>query len=315
MNLFTQPIVSETPAGRCNIGRILLALIIAAAVVQEVRGDRGAIPFKRHVAVFEPNQRALLAWNGTEQITILTTDLRVSQPTKVLEVMPFPTEPAVTNADIMVFRRAVDLINAKLRAKARHDAEEAMMSRYGGIVPPAAGQITFHERIGAHEVVVAQVLNPVGFVKWVTDYLKRSQVDNPTVPPVLQASVNQYLKEGFGWLVFDVILVENQLQTIEPLQYRFRTSWLYYPIKISQTNQGTTSIQLLVLTPGMLRTFSGIPIERVALRHEPVDLTSAEVRSIHPELDDLLGHRDEVKLRIWWIYGDFQSLNMDLLAR
>jgi hypothetical protein len=73
MNLFAQPIVSETPAGRYSIRRILLALIIAATGVTEVRADRGAIPFKRHVLVFEPNQRALLAWNGTEQITILTT--------------------------------------------------------------------------------------------------------------------------------------------------------------------------------------------------------------------------------------------------
>jgi hypothetical protein len=39
------------------------------------------------------------------------------------------------------------------------------------------------------------------------------------------------------------------------------------------------------------------------------------VRSVDAEIDDLLGRRDDVKLRIWWIQGELQDLNRDLLAR
>jgi hypothetical protein len=291
---------------------LTFALIVSTLAL---RADRGAIPFRAKVTVFEPNQRALIAWNGDEEILVLSTDLRVSKPTKVLEVMPFPTEPTVTNADVAVFQRTVRLINAKLNRMTRADAEELMLTRGGNRSPPPAGQITFHEKIGAHDVVVARVVDPAGFVGWVNDYLKRAQVGSPTIPALLQASVGEYLSEGFIWFAFDVVSPDDRLKTTDALEYRFRTSSLYYPIKISRANQGLTSIQLLVLTQEMLRTFSGIPMERVALRHMPVSLSSTEVRSLHPGIDDLLGRREGVKLRIWWIRGEFQDLSRDLLAR
>ena len=66
------------------------------------------------MTIFEPTQRALIAWNGEEEILILSTDLRASRATKVLEVMPFPAEPRVKKGDVGVFRRAVKLINSKI---------------------------------------------------------------------------------------------------------------------------------------------------------------------------------------------------------
>jgi hypothetical protein len=295
---------------------LLVALLVALiASVEAVRADRGAIPFRAKVTVFEPNQRALVAWNGDEEILVLSTDLRVSQATKVLEVMPFPAEPSVTNADVTVFQRAVDLINAKVQRMTRAEAEELMRTRGGPRSPPPAGEITFHEKIGAHDVAVARVIDPAGFVGWVNDYLKRAQAGNPTIPALLQASVGEYLGEGFTWFAFDVIALDDRLKTTDALEYRFKTPSLYYPIKISRANQGLTSIQLLVLTPTMLGTFSGIPMRRVDLRHMPVSLSSTEVRSLHAGIDDLLGRRDDVKLRIWWIRGTFQDLSRDLLAR
>ena len=285
----------------------MVVVLTAGGVVY---ADRGAIPFNAQVRVFEPNQRALLAWNGEEEILILSTDLRVSQSSKVLEVMPFPAEPVVTNADVAVFGRAVGLINAKLYQAA---AERLASSRSAATA--SAGEITFHEKIGAHDVAVAHVLDPEGFIAWVNDYLRKSQVDNPVIPGPLRATVQQYLNEGYSWFVFDVVSLETRLRSTDALQYRFKSASLYYPIRISRANQGQTSIQLLVLTPTMLRTFSGIPMARVDLRHKPVTLSAAEVRSVHSEIDDLLGHREGVKLRVWWIRGAFQELNQDLLAR
>ena len=87
---------------------------MVVAGVLSVQADRGAIPFQPEVTIFEPTQRALIAWNGEEEILILSTDLRASRATKVLEVMPFPAEPRVKKGDVGVFRRAVKLINSKI---------------------------------------------------------------------------------------------------------------------------------------------------------------------------------------------------------
>ena len=75
------------------------ATIITALALSTAWADRGSIPFKEGVKIFEPNQRALLAWNGEEEILLLSTDLVASESTMVLEVLPLPSEPEVKKGD------------------------------------------------------------------------------------------------------------------------------------------------------------------------------------------------------------------------
>ncbi len=288
-----------------------MLLLVTAGAVQ---ADRGAIPFQPEVTIFEPNQRALIAWNGEEEILLLSTDLRASRATKVLEVMPFPAEPRVKKGDVGVFRRAVKLINSKVIRPQAAKGYAMGLDRASAESPPP-GEITFHERIGAHDVSVARVVSGDGFVEWVNDYLRRASVGNPVIPPRLRSVVQEYIDDGFCWFAFDVISLETRFRTLEALQYRFASSAVFYPVKISRSNQGQTSMELLVLTPRLLGTFTGIPRSQIELRHEPVSLTSAEVRSLDKGMDDLLDHREDVKLRIWRVEGDFASFDRDIIAQ
>ena len=81
--------------------------------------DRGSIPWGNWNAqdmpeIFEPAQNAIIAWNGKEQILLLSTDLKASKPTKVLEVLPLPSEPVVTRGDAATFSKINALINEEL---------------------------------------------------------------------------------------------------------------------------------------------------------------------------------------------------------
>ena len=290
-----------------------MALSLGAA--GSAQADRGAIPFRPEVTIFEPNQRALVAWNGEEEILVLSTDLRASQATKVLEVMPFPAEPQVKKGDVAVFRRAVKLINSKVAPPPPMLAQYTRGTMAATAAAPPPGEITFHERIGAHDVAVARVVSGDGFVEWVNDYLKRASVDNPVIPPRLRRVIQEYLDDGFCWFAFDEVSLESRFRTLEALQYRFESSALFYPVKISRNNRGQTSMELLVLTPELLGRFTGIPRRQIDLRHEPVSLTSSEVRSLDKGMDALLGHRDDVKLRIWRVEGDFDSFDRDIIAQ
>src|SRR5687768_2011865 len=58
------------------------------------------------VSVFEPKQRALILWNGEEEILLLSTDQRSSQRTAVLEVIPLPSEPKVQLGKFETFEKA-----------------------------------------------------------------------------------------------------------------------------------------------------------------------------------------------------------------
>lgn len=290
------------------IGMLILLIVFSAPIVY---ADRGSIPFKPNVKIFEPTQRAMIAWNGKEEILLLSTDLRASESTKVLEVIPLPSEPVVKRGDVEVFKKATALINRKLRqryARALHKGLPKGMER------PPAGEVRFHKKIGAHDISVTHVLDSEGFIDWVEKYLKSVGVQNPMIPEAMKAVVGEYLKEGFLWFVFDVVSLDEAPKTNEAIQYRFKTSFLFYPVKITRTEEGYTSIDLLVLTPKLLSKFPGIPIEQVKLRHVPVSISSKELRSLSEEMDNLLGHHEDVKLRIWQIQGKLSSFKKDLIA-
>jgi hypothetical protein len=269
------------------------------------------MPFKPGVKVFEPNQRAMIAWNGKEEILLLTTDLRASERTRVLEVLPLPSEPVVTEGDMEVFSKATSLINRKLRDAGKKSRALGLE----GEVPPPAGEITFHERIGAHDISVAHVLEPGGFVEWVNTYLNGLGVDNAVIPEALKAVVEEYIEEEFTWFVFDVVELGEEPKTNEAIQYRFKTESLFYPVKITRTDEGWTEIDLLILTPRLLSNFPGISIRDVRLAHDPITISADEVRWLSEEIDDLLGHREDMKLRIWKISGELASFEEDLVAR
>ena len=291
------------------IGILVLLVMLNC---QAAYADRGMIPFKPFVKIFEPTQRAMIAWNGQEEILLLSTDLKASEETKVLEVLPLPSEPIVKKGDVEVFKKATALINKKVKER-RSSLPEGKGLK--GIQEALAGEVTFHEKIGAHDISVTRVLNPTGFIEWVEKYLRSSGVENPSIPEPMKTVVSEYLKEGFSWFVFDVVTLDQIPKTNEAIQYRFKTDFLFYPLKITRTGEGNTSIDALVLTPMLLSNFSGIPSNQVRLRHEPVSISSNELRTLSEEMDDLLGHRDDLKLRIWQIRGKLSSFDKDLIVK
>ncbi len=274
--------------------------------------DRGSIPFRPNITIFEPTQRAMIAWNGEEEILLLATDMKASDSTEVLEVLPLTNEPVVKKGDVETFRKATNLINKKIRE------QNLLISRRNGGKERGsepAGEITFHKKIGAHDISVAHVLNKDGFVKWVEKYLDSLGVKNPEIPEGLKKVVGEYLEEKFTWFVFDVVSLDEELKTNDAIQYRFKTDFLFYPVKIMNTEEGYTSMELLVLTPELLRHFPGIPLEKIELQHQPISITSSELSELNEEMDELLGHKDDMKLRIWNIEGMISSFTKDLIAR
>jgi hypothetical protein len=213
---------------------------------------------------------------------------------------------------VEVFAKATALINRKL-------AEKEMATRgakgVDGEEEKPAGEITFHEKIGSHDISVIHVLDQTGFVAWVDGYLDSAGVRNPEIPGPLKQVVTEYLTEGFAWFVFDVVSLDKEPKTNEAVQYRFKTDHLYYPLKITRTETGFTEIDLLVLTPRLLNVFSGISHTEITLPHEPVTLTGIELWSLNREMHELLGKPKEARLRIWKLRGELASFEKDLLAK
>jgi len=271
--------------------------------------DRGMIPVNPNARIFEPIQRAMIAWNGKEEILLLSTDVSASESTIVLEVLPLPSEPKVKKGTLETFQKAVALINSKLQKPKTLSRGEAE----AGIKAPG-GEVTFHKKIGAHDISVTHLLNAESFVDWVRDYLKSLGIEKDVISGEMKGLINEYIENDFVWFVFDVISLSEETVTNEPIQYHFGTERLFYPLRITSTGEGDTSIELLILTPRLLRNFPGLPITRVRLKHDPITITNNELKMLNEDMYDLLGYLERLKLRIWEIKGDLKSFNSDLIA-
>ncbi len=290
-----------------------LLAVVGFLCMHPAIADTGFVPFDPDAQVFEPNQRAMIAWNGTQEILLLTTDLKASKETKVLEVLPLPSEPKVKKGDIEVFRRAVSLINAKRRRPQYFYGRSLSAGPTAAESSRPAGEVTFHKKIGAHDISVTHVLNKGGFVSWVEKYLKSAGVGNPTVPEPMKKVVGEYLRDGFAWFVFDVVELDDRLKTKEAIAYRFKTDTLFYPLKITSTGKGKSTVDLVVLTerPVLLKSYSGT----FRLRHALITINSEEAHTISGDMASLFPDVSKMTLRIWRLEGLLSAFDKDLIAQ
>jgi hypothetical protein len=273
--------------------------------------DRGLMPFNPNVKIFEPNQRAMIAWDGHEEILLLSTDLSASDSTMVLEVIPLPSEPDVKKGDIETFHRAITLINSRIRVLTA--TRNGKLSKE--MVPTLAGEVTFHERIGAHDISVTHLLDAKGFVDWVKLYLRSLDIEQDIISEQMNKLIEEYIADEFMWFVFDVISLGEETVTNEPIQYSFTTKSLFYPLKITNTGEGHTSIELIILTPRLLSRFPDLPLDRIHLEHDPITINNDELMFLDEDMYELLGDYETMRLRIWKIEGELRSFDRDLIAR
>jgi hypothetical protein len=286
--------------------KLTAALLLVWAAASDA--DRGLVPLGPGVQVFEPVQQALVAWDGQEELLLLTTDVHASAEAEVLEFLPLPSEPAVEQGDRELLRRATSLINQRLMES--HTGRRS----YEGKGRPA-GEVTFEGRIGVHQITVAKVLHASAFTNWAERALGKGKPEGFVLPPSVLRGVEQYVADGCRWFVFDLISAGENRASTDALQYRFASKTLYYPLRATSTASGRSTIRLLVLTPKLLRDFSGWPAESVRLLHPPVRLSPWDLEVLGGGLPEFFQGCEDLHLRIWEIEGDLSDFDRDLLAR
>ena len=312
--------------------RITALVVMVLGVAGAVHGDGGMIPFTKDVRVYEPSQRAVIAWNGQEEILILSTDTYASTPTKGLEVIPLRTEPAVKKADPGIFAKATRLIESKLAERRRPIWPSPSGMAPGGAplsAPSPAGEITLHERIGRHDIAVTHVLDEDGFSAWAEEHLRTQGVDTPAIPARIRIAIQGYLKKEFTWFVYDVIDLETTVRTNDPIQLCFKSDCVFYPLVITQTENRKVDIQVLLLTSRFLESYPELPRSNIRLLGQEGDteqsiedatvvLVRQQTQELSPDIDALFGEADGIKLRAWNLIPEQQMRGRfihDLVAR
>jgi len=125
--------------------------------------------------------------------------------------------------------------------------------------------------------------------------------------------VGDYLRDRFEWFVFDVVELGTELKTKEAIQYRFPTRMLYYPLRITRSQEGDTHVRLLVLSPDLVR-LPDLGNVRLQVKHEPILVSPEDVRSLGNEgITEMLKERT-CQLRIWEVSGRLSAFKKDILT-
>ncbi len=289
---------------------IWIMLVFLILQINSAYADRGSIPFFSDAKIFEPNQRAVIGWNGTEEVLLLSTELFSNKATKILEVIPLPAEPKVTRGDIKVFAALTTIINKEIAQNSTTNSRSKGNYESGISLPT----VTFHEKIGAHDISVIHAANAENFTSWVEDYLKANGAEQIVIPNSLKAAVIDYINDGYLWFVFDIVDVDTKVKTNDVIQYRFASKSLYYPLRITKTETGSTEVDLMIVTDRLLSNFPGISVKDITLQHRPVKLKAAQLAAINDELYRLFSPDRQIRIRMWHIEGDLASFQQDLIA-
>ncbi|MBS7623791.1 DUF2330 domain-containing protein [Candidatus Bathyarchaeota archaeon] len=218
---------------------VMLFLLSAVTFCATVtRADRCVLP-TGDADVYGPGQKAIVAWNGEAECLILSTDLYASGDTRVLEVLPLPSKPDVEEGGFESFEAIQNLMMKNL-------------PRAAGAEDKARLDIMFHERIGAHDVTVVRATSAEDLSRFIADYARGMNIPQPGIVERTRQILTDYLERGFNYWVFDLVNLQSDTRSLEPIIYKFQTQSLYYPLKVSSTAKGSTEILLYLITPGKL---------------------------------------------------------------
>jgi len=278
--------------------------------------DGGMVVWPPTIHLDQFAQNAIVAWNGNEEIIMLSIDIESSANATVLRVIPLPSNPSgIKEGSFESFERLIEIMNKKIKESRDKNLG---FGRKEAQTPSAGIEITFQKRIGAHDVTVVKVNDLDYFLDWIKDFAENKGFEQKEISSKFKEGIANYLKKNIKYFVFDVIEAGQEKESIKPLIYSFKNNFLYYPILISgisEISESRVNINLFLITEKQVK-FADIPYSY----HDyhwfndygyPIELTKKELEEISKDLADLF--EEEVQVRKVSIYAKLNDLERDLM--
>jgi len=192
--------------------------------------DMGMVIWPPHVRLDQSAQNAIVAWDGQEEIIILSVDVKSDAKAIALRILPLPSNPTkIKEGSFDSFEKLVEIMNQKIDVI----RDEFQMLGKAAEAPVPGVEITFHEKIGAHDVTVVRVNDVDYFIDWIKNFATEKGLKVKQISEGFKKGIENYLKRDLKYFVFDIIEPEEGEESINPLIYRFESDYLYYPMLIS----------------------------------------------------------------------------------
>ncbi len=231
-----------------NILITMMVFVLPLLCAGSVSADGGMISF-HEFSVYEPGQKAIIAWDGTDEIMILSVDVYSEENTQALHMVPFPSLPEVELGSVESFEKIEEIMN---RDGYYHGQDSNTLNEKGEMAPGNNVEIVFWEQIGPHDITAVKINSPIEFTKWVNEFLEGKGIINKELPDELDSVVSHYTGQEIRYFVFDVINLTPNEKSVDPIIYKFKSRYLFFPLEISSIIEGYTEITLAFITPSDL---------------------------------------------------------------
>ena len=214
--------------------------ILMALCVTHTYADMGYVSAS-DAKVSEEGQKAIILHNYIDEVLILGTDLKADKSTGILRFIPFPSEPTVKLASEKAFESIAALIQC-------HELKFVTQSK-SGTSSYENVEMRFNQKMGAHDITVVKITSAIGFREWVNNFFKKKNLPLKEEYAAVEKVVADYVSRGITWFVIDYVDVTPETKFIEPIEYRFKSKELYYPLKDTNTFGGSGAIDLVIVAP------------------------------------------------------------------
>lgn len=287
----------------------IFAWLFILAALPTVSADRGMVA-PGGISIYEPGQKAIIAWDGENEVLILSTDVWASENTWVLELIPLPSQPASPEAGTFDSFTLVESLLIKFTTDT--------YGRYNLGAPDSAPlEILFQENIGAHNLTVLKVSSASQLIDFAKNLLPENAGEVSWSG--LENLAATYLKRGMEHWVLDLVDLSDRWKSVQPIIYSFKSDYLYFPLEISSLASGSTDITLFTLTNDKLDASSvesaGFSIASFVAGGENVsiefELSENELQQISPKVGKLF--EDKAWLTALVYSGPLENLKGDIM--
>jgi hypothetical protein len=281
----------------------------------------GMVHWPPHIYVSQTDQNAIVAWNGTEEILILSTNWSKPADTEevtLLKTVPLPSYPTdIKEGDTEIFERMVDILNTKMDETWGTGAATGTAGDAKGENAPGV-QVVFQKVIGAHDVTVVKVNNSEEFSNWIDGFAAGKNLEKKQISEEFKNGLKSYLKRDISYFVFDVATLDDEDNTVKPLVYRFPTRYFYFPMLVSGVSEiadSQTRINLFLAYPENVKLPSSIwqgnHDYSVTDNGFEIPLTRSEIEGVYEPLTELFS--GNVSVRRFQMYGKLSQIDKDLM--
>ena len=288
---------------------VMIVFITPLLSMATASADGGMIPY-HEFSVYEPGQKAIIAWDGEQEIMILSVDVYSEESTKALHMVPFPSLPEVELGEVKSFEKLEEIMN-------RDRWKTNDLGGYGNDSETAAPggnvQIVFHEQVGPHDITAVRINSPIEFTKWVDNFLTGKGIPNKELPAELDTVVSHYTQQNIRHFVFDVIELDPNEKSVDPIVYTFQSNYLFFPLEISSIIEGNSEITLALITPTEL-PISTTPLNDLGFYREYNGvITYKNLMEVNEEIANMFV--DKSCLSLYKGYFSLTDLENDVIVR